>query len=161
MKIIKATGLVPVKALVSVDNFHAGQVFGMLPDDALKAVRAGYVELRPVRADIEIVEHATSEAPPAAEEPVASDKPVEIPEDWEARGPLVWIATAKKIVGTDIVLTDEQKQAGVKISDIAKATIAEELERRAAAEQAAQQNSDDPDDAGADGVGDEQVDSPE
>lgn len=58
---------------------------------------------------------------------------IEIPADWEALHYNARIALAKSISGGNIELTDEQKAADTKVSDLADGIIRAEIEQRAAA----------------------------
>lgn len=145
MHVIKATGLVPVKALVTIDNMTAGKIFGMKPESARVALKNKEVALVDIPPHLEVEKVA---GPQADEPPVVKkeeDGPVPIPEKWAEEHALFWIALAKKITGHAITVTDEQKQAGIKVSDVAKGIIEQELERRAAAETDPDETGDDKD----------------
>ncbi len=80
MKIIKATGLVPVlieddKEFLSMSN---GQVIGLKPDDAAKFLEKGWVSLVHIPEGIETTDTEASE-------PVESFEKDSIPADWREK----------------------------------------------------------------------------
>lgn len=131
MLINKKTRLVAVRS-----NQRGGRpgIWGVPPETARAGVLSGEIALANVPSHIAVIEVADPTPEKQPELVMTPGEPVEIPDDWEQKHPLTWIKLAKAIIGGDIVLTDEQKTAEVKVSDLAKAIIAEEIQRRAAAE---------------------------
>ncbi len=132
MFVVKKTGLVPV---TSTKRGGRTGIFGVPPAIARKGVLAGEFALADVPNHIEVyeVEDPAPDKGPVALEAV-TDEEIVIPANWEEQHPLTWIKLAKKISGQDIVLTDDQKKAEIKPSQIAKDIIVFEIQRRAAAE---------------------------
>lgn len=127
MKVIKSTGLVPVKALTRFQNNRSGAVFGVAPDRARAGLAAKELELFPIPDDVETfnVADLIPAAPVEATAPeVTSD--VEIPDDWETMQWLKRVKIAKQIIGGDLVQQGEEKP-----DDAAKRVIREEVQRRA------------------------------
>lgn len=135
MKVIKLTGLVPVKALVRHKNVPSGKVFGVTPELARKGLAAGEVELYPVPDNVETynVPDLIPAAPVEAPAQAAASGTGDIPDDWESMQWLKQVKIAKQITGGDLVQLDGEKPA-----DAAKRIIREEVQRRAAAEKQAE-----------------------
>lgn len=123
MKVIKRTGLVPVKFLHSSPPYTAGEIAGLPPEKVLKAWPMR-IDGNPVIALVDIpdeyetidgpdlpeIDEAPKAATGAAGEPEA---PVEIPEKWEDLHGMAQIALAKKIAGkakSDTVKADEARE---------------------------------------------------
>lgn len=135
MKVIKLTGLVPVKALVRHKNIPSGKVFGVKPELARAGIAAGEIELYPVPDGVEtynvadLIPAAPVEAPKTAE----SSGAVDIPEDWETMQWLKRVKLAQQIVGGELTLEADEKPL-----DAAMRVISAEVQRRAAAEKQAE-----------------------
>ncbi|WP_192246079.1 hypothetical protein [Mesorhizobium silamurunense] len=135
MKVIKLTGLVPVKALVRHKNMRSGQVFGVTPEQARTGLAAKEVELYPVPADVETFDVADFIPAAPVEQPAAAEPAgdVEIPDDWETMQWLKRVKLAQKIVGGELTLEGDEKPL-----DAAMRIIGAEVQRRAAAEKQAE-----------------------
>lgn len=135
MKVIAHTGLVPVRALRRFRNRSSGAVFGIEPEIATKALKAGDVELVAIRSDLETFDYGPEiEADP--EVVVAADQNlVEIPDDWRTVHGAKRAMLAKKILGlesSDKLPVPE----GDDIGDFAISVIESELAKRAVADDA-------------------------
>ncbi|CDX26677.1 hypothetical protein MPL3356_60493 [Mesorhizobium plurifarium] len=135
MKVIKLTGLVPVKALVRHKNIPSGKVFGITPELARKGLAAKEIELYPVPDGIETYDVAdfTPAAAPVEEAVVEPAGDVVIPDDWETMQWLKRVKLAQQIVGGELTLLAEEKPL-----DAAMRVISAEVQRRAAAEKQAE-----------------------
>lgn len=114
MKVIKANGLVPVKALRQVGGWGAGEIFGITPDKVRIGLKEGSVELVDIPADVEFFE---IDDPIAAAPPSVAEKPlIEIPSDWETMHHLKRFALAQKIAGKprDQRIDDDEARSIIK-----------------------------------------------
>src|SRR5262245_33840490 len=125
MKVIKSTGLVPVKALVRFERHRSGSVFGMTVEQVRKALPAGEVELHPISEDVETFD-VPDVSIPSKKAPVdeSSETVVEIPDDWEG---LQWLQRVKlaKAIGGEVTPVGDETGA-----DAANRIIREEIQRR-------------------------------
>lgn len=141
MKVIKHTGLVPVRALKRIGNYAPNTVFGMKPKDVLKALKDGFVSLEHIAEDVEhfVVADPAAEIIGAPDDKVEQIADVEIPEDWQKLQWTKQVKLAQEILGEKIEPVD-----GKKPLEIAQEAITAELARRAAAK-APSEDSDNPD----------------
>lgn len=119
MKVVKATGLVPVRDKAS------GDIYGVTPEKAVKAVNEGKADLVEIPDDIE-TETISVNVPEQASQQAETAEVVEIPDDWENLHHLKMIALAKKIMPEFVALDGE------KPGETAKRIILAELDRRTA-----------------------------
>lgn len=121
MKIIKKTGLVPVKDLLT------GEVFGVSPDTARVEVNKGRYQLMEIPSDYETEEVEGPEIL-AGGAPVddgdGEKETIQIPEDWRKDQHLKRIKLAKDL------FPSYQPPDGKWTADIADAKIEEEIARR-------------------------------
>jgi hypothetical protein len=101
MKMVVRTGLVPVRLLAANLPYSVGQIVGLLPEQARRAILAKEAEEVEPREGVEVIDLGPVDIPPAppAPEPVAEE--VEIPDDWHSLHHLQRIVLAKKISGAD------------------------------------------------------------
>jgi hypothetical protein len=127
MKVVKKTGLVPVKLHIAYSTGFPGNIIGVSPTKAKDMVRKKEAELVAIPEGIDTVD--ALDPNPIAEdttaEPDDRDK-VEIPDEWESMHPLRKIAIAKSLVDP-LEIRD-----GEKTGEAAERTIREELDRRQA-----------------------------
>lgn len=121
MKIVKATGLVPVHTK------HNTSVFGVTPAVALDGVKKGNLFFVDIPDEIETITLETTPVDAKTPVPVSDDGVVQIPDDWENLHYAKQIVIAKQIFGADLPETEEKKPV-----DVARDIIREELSRRAA-----------------------------
>lgn len=143
MKVIKSTGLVPVKALMRFKNHRSGSVFGIEPKLVGAAIKAGEVELVDVPDGIETIELPDPMPAPKKSEPRSED-PIEIPDGWEDQHYAKNVLLAKRILGVEELSKIEGKNS----SDIANEIIEAEVARRAAAASAETEGNNPANDAG-------------
>ncbi|WP_269581969.1 hypothetical protein [Roseibium sp. Sym1] len=133
LKVIKKTGLVPVKLKVKNGSFSAGDVCGLLPARARQAILDG--EADPVDPP-DGVEFDTIPLPnpkskkkqePENEKSTIDQgvSEIEIPDTWREAHYLQQVALAKRIAGDDWAVPD-----GAKPKEHAVNVIEEELNRR-------------------------------
>lgn len=135
MKVIKATGLVPVRVLTLYGPHRAGAIFGLTPEQTSKALETESVELYPIAEGIETVDVAVRIPAPPRTDPkavtttavpfVEGPAPIEIPADWAQKHYLQRIKLAKDIAGETWAVPD-----GTSAKDHADKIIAAELARR-------------------------------
>lgn len=123
MKVVAATGLVPVRGLKQSAKNGSNEIYGIPPHIAIAGVRAGEVALVEIPDSIETYDYPDPEEP-AAPEP-KQEALIPIPEGWESEHHLKIMALAKKLV----VLPDEKRIT----KEEAIAIIQGELDRRKAA----------------------------
>lgn len=123
MKVVAATGLVPVRALKQSAKNGSSEIFGVPPHKAFAGVRAGDVELVDIPASIETYDYPDP-VEPAAPAP-KQEALIPIPEGWEGEHHLKIIALAKKLVDRP----DEKRLT----QDEARAIVQAEVDRRKAA----------------------------
>lgn len=119
MKVIKSTGLVPVKMLVNALPYLFGNIHGFFPARASAMVQAGEAEFVEIPDDIE-TEVIDVAIPAEKKEPAALDPrdAVEIPDNWQDMNILKMVKLAKSFVET------------VDSKETADAAIKAELDRR-------------------------------
>lgn len=120
MKMVKKTGLVPVK------DAGTGSVYGVKPAKAREMIAAKSATLVDIPEGIETVDLGDVSEPKSADKPAEVSGP-EIPEDWESMHHLQRVKLALAIHG-DFTVHDGEKK-----SDAADRIIREEVQRRAAA----------------------------
>ncbi len=130
MKVVKATGMVPVFEARNKDH-----IFGVMPEVAGEYLLAGTVFLVEIPDSIETEEVIVAgwddrnQLKNKGEEPVFSEKgDVEIPEDWETKHHMTLNKIARQIAGDAYTVPDGQKG-----SEYDETVIREEIARRAAA----------------------------
>lgn len=116
MKVVKRTGLVPVR------HHSDGMVSGVKPEVAKDLVLKKLAELVPVREDIETYD-VPDPVPPEPEKPKAKVDPgrASIPVDWETMHHLKRFALAQALTGQRPASDEE-----------ARKVIAEEVAKRSA-----------------------------
>ena len=132
MKVIAHTGLVPVTALRRFRNHSAGSTFGVYPDIATQALKAGDVELAEIPEGIETIDVLgfVVDEPKIEVPEVSTEGLVAIPDDWRTAHGSKRAMIAKAILG----LEPKAKlpvQDGQDIADFAISVIETELARRA------------------------------
>lgn len=114
MKVIKSTGLVPVKMLVNALPYTFGNIFGFFPARASAMVNAGEAEFIEIPDDVEteIIDVAVpaEKIVPAAPDPRDM---VEIPAEWQAMNPLKLVKLAKLF--DDTVDSKEAAETAIKV----------------------------------------------
>ncbi|WPE19954.1 hypothetical protein ShzoTeo12_11340 [Shinella zoogloeoides] len=121
MKVVKATGLVPVHT--ATDK----RVFGVYPAQAAKGIQDGTLIAVEIPDDIETFEVALAPAPASAPAETPEDaEEVKIPDDWEALHWATQVVIAKGILKAELPDLSDKKPA-----DVARDIIRDELARRA------------------------------
>lgn len=156
LKVVKKTGLVPVKLLVSSLPYAAGEIIGLTAVKAVAAIKEKHATQDGIDfSGVDIEERSVGETSPrsavkpdpnpgetqpapdrdpakaAAEdmtdEEAARRSSVDIPDDWEGEHHMTRIGIATDLVG-EFNKTDEKSK-----TEVANDVIRAELERRAAA----------------------------
>lgn len=97
MKVVKATGFVPVKLKRASLPYTAGEIIGLVPEKARKAVADGEAEFVAIPEGVETYD--VPDIPTNVKAPVVIKEPavVEIPPDWKDIHPLKRVNLAKKL----------------------------------------------------------------
>lgn len=131
MKVVIATGLVPVIAKGRSHRHPRGVTFGLTPDKARAGVLAGEVTLADIPADVATEEVDGPRAVVVAAAPAAAADLIPIPAEWSGWHHLPKIKLAKRLAPDHVPAPDGKwTEAG------ADAVIAAEVQRRAAADPA-------------------------
>ncbi len=130
MKVVKATGLVPVKGIGRGHRHPRNVIFGLTPDKARAGILAKEVSLAEIDDGIETYEVDGPRAVVAVA-PVVTEDLIPIPAEWSSWHHLPKIKLAKRLVPDHVPEPDGKwTEAG------ANAVIAAEVQRRAAADHA-------------------------
>lgn len=121
MKVVKKTGLVPVR------SNETGDIFGVTPARARELLAEKKVVLFEIPKEVEVIE--ADDPAPEKVEVMSAGHDIEIPDDWESLHYLSKIKLAKELVGGELAVKDGQKTV-----DAAEDAIAAEVERRASTE---------------------------
>lgn len=142
MKVIKATGLVPVRALIPYGNYGKGQVFGVSPEKARVGVEKGHFELVPIPHGTDTFDApdplgtAAPMKPTAAKPKAVAAVKVDIPQGWDKPQIEGGMHRLQKLRVAKMIKPDADNGRGWTVA-LAEQVIKEELARRAAAEKTA------------------------
>jgi hypothetical protein len=127
MKVVTKTGFVPVKLKRASLPYQAGEIIGLTPDKARKAVADGDADFADIPAGVET--HNVADLGATVSKPAAKidDETADIPDGWKDLHPLKRVNLAKRL-NPDFAPKDGQTP-----TEAADEFLEAELKRRAEA----------------------------